>query len=471
MHPTLRRLAIVFVAALTTSACELSSNLEEPDGPGGELTFSGDVQPIFESKCTSCHAAAVRPMPAAGLSLDTWELLLRGSLFGEAVIPFDADRSLLVRLAEDRSGPAHPAEAGADTLSSDELRIIRSWIDQGARSDGGSVPFEGVGNPLYVCNQVDATVSIVDMDANVVARIVDLQDHGFSGSAKPHHVAVEPDGSAWYVSLIGDNTVAKFGRDNSLVGQFSFETPGMLALDPDSEWLYVGRSLSAPNPPTSIGRVDRNDMTGDEISVVFERPHALAVGAAGSYVYSASLGANQIISIRASDADVSFAPVSGPLHAFVQHAVSPDGQTMASSAQLTSRIIFFDLADPAQPQEIWSTGTNEAPWHPSFSIDGEFLLVGNQDANTVSFVSVDARRVEAIVTGNGLAQPHGSFVSPNGGTLYVSNRNAAGSYVPRHDFGDNLDVGTVAVIDIDAREIVKVLEVGRFAAGINGRAR
>ncbi|NNE35815.1 MAG: hypothetical protein HKN13_11285, partial [Rhodothermales bacterium] len=450
---------------------ELSSNLEEPDRLGGRLTFSGDIQPIFDSKCTSCHAAAVRPMPAAGLSLDTWELLLMGSRHGEAIIPFDADRSLLVRLAADRSGPAHPGELGADTLSSDELQAIRSWIDQGARSDDGTVPFEGSRDLLYVCNQEDATVTIVDMDLNVVSRVVDLRDHGFSASAKPHHVAVEPDGSAWYVSLIGDNAVAKFDRDNSLVGQFSFETPGMLALDPNSEWLYVGRSLSAPNPPASVGRMDRTDMSGEEISVVFERPHALAVGPAGSYVYSASLGANQIISIRASDADVSFSPVGGALHAFVQHVVSPDGGTMASSAQLTSRIIFFDLSDPAQPQEIWSTGTNEGPWHPSFSVDGEFLLVGNKDANTVSFVSVDGRRVEDIVTGDGLAQPHGSFVSPDGRILYVSNRNAAGSYQPRHDFGDNLDVGTVAVIDIDAREIVKVLEVGRFAAGINGRAR
>lgn len=462
---------MILVLALAASACELSSNLEGPDSPDGQFTFSGDIQPIFAAKCTSCHAAAVRPLPAAGLSMDTWELLLLGSRFGEVVIPFDADRSLLVRLAEDRSGGAHPGELGADTLSVDELQLIRAWIDQGAKSDAGSVPFEEADNLLYVCNQEGATVSIIDMDRNVVSRVVDLRDHGFSASAKPHHVAVEPDGSAWYVSLIGGNTVAKFDRDNNLAGQFSIETPGMLALDPGSDWLYVGRSLSAPNPPSSIGRIDRTDMSGEEISVVFERPHALVVNRDGSYVYSASLGANQLIAIRTTDADVSFAPVGGPLHAFVQHAVSPDGRIMASTAQLTSRVIFFDIADPARPQEIWSTGTNEAPWHPSFSADGEFLFAGNKDANTVSFVSVDGRRVEAIVTGEGLAQPHGSFVSADGLTLYVSNRNALGTYVPRHDLGDNLDAGTVAVIDINAREVVKVLEVGRFAAGINGRAR
>ena len=69
------------------------------------------------------------------------------------------------------------------------------------------------------------------MTHDVVARVVDLTEFGYLPSAKPHHVAVEPDGSYWYVSLIGANRVAKFSRDNELSGEFVFETPGMLAVD------------------------------------------------------------------------------------------------------------------------------------------------------------------------------------------------------------------------------------------------
>ncbi|MDX1429368.1 MAG: hypothetical protein R3282_03725, partial [Rhodothermales bacterium] len=401
MRSTPKLYPVIVLAPRIIAGCELSSNFQEVDDPARRASFSRDILPILDSKCNQCHGASVRPLPAAGLALSSWDALMQGSRFGEVVIAFDADRSLLLRLAGDRAGPAHPAEAAADTLTDSEVATVRDWIDLGARSDAGVVPFEQADDLLYVCNQDEASVSIIDIDRNVVARVVDLTDYGFSSESKPHHVAVEPDGSAWYVSLIGDNTVAKFDRENSLVGQFEFETPGMVVVDPNSDWLYIGRSLSAPNPPSSIARIDRRDMTGEEIPVVFSRPHALAVNAIGTYAYSASLGTNQLIAIRASDADVSFTAVAGPLHAFVQHAVSPDGSLLASSAQLTSRIIVFDISDAARPVELWSTGTNAEPWHPSFSTDGQWIFAGNRGANTVSVVSVPRQRVEAIITGDG----------------------------------------------------------------------
>src|SRR5690606_14986148 len=88
---------------------------------------------------------------------------------------------------------------------------------------------------LYVCNQSDATVSVIDMSTNQVIRTVDLKALGFSANAKPHHVAVEPDGSYWYVTLIGDNRIVKLDANDRIVGQVPFETPGMLALHPTED--------------------------------------------------------------------------------------------------------------------------------------------------------------------------------------------------------------------------------------------
>ena len=72
---------------------------------------------------------------------------------------------------------------------------------------------------VYVPNQSSATVSVIDTRLDSVVATVDLQALGFSATAKPHHVAVEPDGSHWYVSLIGENTVVKFDRENHIVGR------------------------------------------------------------------------------------------------------------------------------------------------------------------------------------------------------------------------------------------------------------
>ena len=98
------------------------------------------------------------------------------------------------------------------------------------------------GDLLYVAIQGDAQVAVVDMTTLEEVARIDLQELGFSENAKPHHIAVEPDGSHWYLSLIGENRVLKFDRDNRLVAQAEFEVPGMLAVHPQEDLLLVGRS-------------------------------------------------------------------------------------------------------------------------------------------------------------------------------------------------------------------------------------
>ena len=129
---------------------------------------------------------------------------------------------------------------------------------------------------LYVCVQDDAKIAVVDMAKAAVVKTIDLVALGFPATAKPHFIVVEPDGAHWYVSLIGANRVAKFDRDDKLVGQFEMETPGMLAFA-GTDRLVVSRSMSAVNPPKRVAVIDRSKMTGDEIDILFPRPHPMAV--------------------------------------------------------------------------------------------------------------------------------------------------------------------------------------------------
>src|SRR5262252_5271531 len=111
---------------------------------------------------------------------------------------------------------------------------------------------------LYITNQVSASITVVDQERLAVDTVIDLTKLGFTANAKPHHAVVEPDGAFWYVTLIGDGKVLKFDRNNRLVGQVSMETPGLLALDPVHDSLYVGRSMTAVNPPKSLGVIQRS---------------------------------------------------------------------------------------------------------------------------------------------------------------------------------------------------------------------
>ncbi len=320
---------------------------------------------------------------------------------------------------------------------------------------------------LYVCNQEEASIAVVDLVSNEIVATIDLQRLGFSPTAKPHHTAVEPDGSYWYLSLIGESKVLKFSRTNELVAQADFATPGMLALHPTEDFLFVGRSMSAVNPPSRIGILRRSTMEIEEVDVVFPRPHALAMTPGGEFVYTASLAENQIASLDTDTEALELTTVHGDhVHTFVQFAVAPDGGAMVATGEMSGQVLFFDLANPIRPSLVAAVDVNQAPWHPTYTRDGRYVYVGNQRANTVTVIDVTTHEVAAVIRHPALAQPHGIAVSPDGRHVYVSNRNLSGEYRPA-GHAEGSPNGNVVVIDIDTREVVKVIEVGRGPSGLS----
>lgn len=445
----------------------------------GSTTVEYDeVQQLLDAKCTRCHVGADA---ARGLRLDSWQDLVAGSRYGEAVIAFDADNSLLIELVTKLVDGPHPTELDADGLTNDEVELLRTWVDEGARSDAGEVPFAGARQLLYVANQGAAMVSVIDMETNMVVRTVDLTELGFPENALPHHIQVEPDGSSWYVSLIGANTVLKFNRANELVGRVEIERPGLLALDPASDKLYVARSMAAVNPPHSIGVIRRTDMTVQEIDVFIPRPHALAIGPRGRHVFTSSLAVNQIAIVDPDEESLELTSLDGDRpHVFIQFAVSPDGGVMVGTTELTSKLFVFDMRLVPGMTPVDTIDVNAAPWHPVFTPDGRWLYVGNNWDNSVTVVDMQRRQVAKVIEGNGLAQPHGSGVSPDGRYVYIANRNlqmpeghskAAHVYTPRYDLGDNSRIGTVVVIDTKTQSIVKIIEIEEYGSGIGTASR
>lgn len=339
----------------------------------------------------------------------------------------------------------------------------------GCASSGGAGAGVTDRTYVYVANQNSASVSIIDMMTDEVVETVDLQALGFSANAKPHHIVVEPDGSFWYVSLIADGFVLKFDRDNELVGRAAFETPGLLALDPSDDRLFVGRSMAAVNPPQRIGMVERSSMEIDEVDVFIARPHAILVLPDGSHVYTASLASNDMVSYAPSDGETELIKVPGPAghpHTFVQFALSPDGRRMVVGGEMTNEVLVLDATQVMDPPVIATIDVPAGPWHPAFSPDGSRVYFPNQRANTVTEIDTSDWSIVREIEDSRFAGPHGIAMSPDGRKLYVGNRNEK----PAAD-GSEPGNGFVAVIDTASGRVTRLIEVGAYASGMGVAAR
>ena len=319
---------------------------------------------------------------------------------------------------------------------------------------------------VYVANQSSASVSVIDAGSGEVVATIDVMQYGFDANSRPHHTAVDPDGGHWYVSLIGGGHVLRFNAANELVGRAPFETPGLLAVDPSSGMLYVGRSMMAVDPPQRIGVIDPAEMGIEELDVFFPRPHALAVDPETQRVFAASLVENRFAVLSESSGQLDLVNVDGPPHTFVQFALSPDRRHLVATAQFTGKLLVFDAADPSAGL-VAEVEVGTQPWHPVFSPDGDRLYFGAKDDDAVIVVETDGWTVVQRITAPGIVEPHGSAVTADGRYLFVSNRNLKGAYTPTREVGNNADVGTVVKIDTQTYEVVQTIEVGAYPAGIS----
>jgi DNA-binding beta-propeller fold protein YncE len=332
------------------------------------------------------------------------------------------------------------------------------------------VPSSGLqANLLYVCVQDEAQIAVLDMDSFEVVHTIDLTALGYSERSQPHHVVVEPDGSYFYVTLIGEHRVVKFDRDFEVVDEAPMESAGMLALETRGDHLFVSRSMSAVNPPQRIGMVRRSTMEIEELDIFFSQPHAMVVDAEGRFAYTASLGANRMASVDLATERVELTDVEGPTHAIVQFAISPDGTLMAGSGEMSGRLLVFDLsADPARPALKHSIEVGHMAFDPTFSPDGRQIWVPVKHTDEVVVVSTESWQVERRITGTGLDAPHAVVFSADGTRAFISNnnKNPHAMHGPVEDDGGR---GTVVVIDTATGELLEVIRLGRNVTGIGTR--
>lgn len=333
---------------------------------------------------------------------------------------------------------------------------------------------------LYITNQSSASITVVDQQTLAIDTVIDLTRLGFTPNAKPHHAIVEPDGSFWYTTLIGDGRVLKFDKTNHLVGQVKMETPGLLAIDPVHDSLYVGRSMTAVNPPKSLGIIKRSSFTMvEEQEIQIPRPHALVTSRDGKWVHTASLAENRIASLEIATGRVTLTTLPGNItRSLVQFAVTPDGSRLIVGGELSNTVLVFDLTKTPPFTPIAEFAVNGKPWDPVISADGRHAYFSLFADSAVADVDLASGTVVRQLTG-GLAQPYDMILRKDGKYLFVVNQNT-GAVKPGASAHDNMPgmagvtpvvpkTGWLSIINVATGKVEKTLPLGMGPTGMGAQ--
>lgn len=99
------------------------------------VDFESEILPLLRQNCLACHSES----EAYGdVVLETPETILKGGASGEIVVAGSSAESPLLEILSGAGEPVMPPEdndVGARRLTSEELGLIKLWIDQGATGE------------------------------------------------------------------------------------------------------------------------------------------------------------------------------------------------------------------------------------------------------------------------------------------------------------------------------------------------
>ncbi len=99
------------------------------------VSFTDHVKPILEAKCAMCHNQRAQP---GRLSMGTQAEAKKTGTLGIFIIPGKPDQSRFLTQIHSAHGSIKAMPPVGETLTSEEVTILRRWISQGADWPAGT---------------------------------------------------------------------------------------------------------------------------------------------------------------------------------------------------------------------------------------------------------------------------------------------------------------------------------------------
>jgi WD40 repeat protein len=114
------------------------------------VSFHNDVRPVFQAHCYGCHQPAKR---RGELDMTSRAALLKGGESDDpAIVPGKPNEGSLLAMITPSGGKRPEMPKGRTPLSADQIKLVRLWIEQGAKDDSpkiSSVRFTKENPPKY----------------------------------------------------------------------------------------------------------------------------------------------------------------------------------------------------------------------------------------------------------------------------------------------------------------------------------
>ncbi len=110
----------------------------------GEVSYSRDIQPVFDNYCVSCHAGSGEGAETSEYLMTDYDNVMAGTKHGKVVVAGSRMSSALYLVVAGKTAPEirmppHTDESVAEgrgfMWSSDTIERIGLWIDQGAKNN------------------------------------------------------------------------------------------------------------------------------------------------------------------------------------------------------------------------------------------------------------------------------------------------------------------------------------------------
>jgi YVTN family beta-propeller protein len=242
------------------------------------------------------------------------------------------------------------------------------------------------GKTIYVSGDASSTVSVIDTATDKVVKTIEV-------GKTPHGLAMLPDGKTMLVGVYGEDRVAFVDTaTQAVIATVPVAKPHTLAVKPDGKLAYAA---SQEPGKFALVVIDLSARTVLRSVALDKPPRDPEFGADGKALYFTLAGTNAIeVLDPATDKVVAEIPTGASPHIAGVFRNAPAGTAVV---QGPGEILLFN---PATNAPLRTIAVGKQPHWMSASADGKTLYVTNEGSNDVTIVDLVSGQTRSVAVGN-----------------------------------------------------------------------